>query len=126
MTTLNRCAWFFAAAALVLPMLSVPVARAGSKNGQDLFERRCTGCHRLDDVRTGPHLRGVFGRAAGSDPGFPYSKALKLSHLTWNEATLDQWLTDPDAVVPDSDMAFRVSKADERAEIIAYLKGLRP
>jgi cytochrome c len=121
---LSAC--IFSAAALVLPILSVPATRAASKNSQDLFERRCTGCHRLDEVRTGPRLRGVFGRAAGSDPGYPYSKALKLSHLTWNEATLDQWLTDPDALVPDNDMAFRVSKADERAEIIAYLKSLRP
>jgi len=114
------------AAALTLPVLSVPATRPSLKNGQDLFERRCTGCHRLDEVRTGPRLRGVFGRAAGSDPGYPYSKALKLSRLTWNEATLDQWLTDPEALVPDNDMAFRVSKAEERAEIIAYLKSLRP
>ena len=121
---LSAC--IFAAAALTLPVLSVPATRASSKNGQDLFERRCTGCHRLDEVRTGPRLRGVYGRAAGSDPGYPYSKALKLSRLTWNEATLDQWLTDPEALVPDNDMAFRVSQADERAEIIAYLKSLRP
>jgi cytochrome c len=107
-------------------MLSVPATRAGSQHGQELFERRCTGCHLLDEVRTGPRLRGVYGRAAGSDPGYPYSKALKLSRLTWNEATLDQWLTDPDALVPDSDMAFRLSNAVERAEIIAYLKSLRP
>jgi cytochrome c2 len=31
---------------------------------------------------------------------------------------------DPDKVVPDSDMAFHVEKADERREIIAYLKRL--
>jgi cytochrome c len=117
---LSAC--IFSAAALTLPVLSVPATRPSSKNGQDLFERRCTGCHRLDEVRSGPRLRGVYGRAAGSDPGYPYSKALQLSRLTWNESTLDLWLTDPEALVPGNDMAFRVLGAGERAEIIAYLK----
>lgn len=109
---------------LSLLFVSAPVTRAGSRKGQDLFERRCTGCHSLDEARSGPRLRGVFGRAAGSDPGYPYSAALKSSHLTWNESTLDRWLTDSEALVPGSDMAFRVFKGDERAEIIAYLKSL--
>jgi len=109
-----------------LPLLLYSATAAGTDppRGQQLFERRCTGCHRLDDVRSGPRLRGVFGRAAGADPGFPYSNALKSARLTWDEATLDRWLTDPEAVVPNNDMAFRISNADERAEIIAYLKGL--
>jgi cytochrome c len=109
---------------LVLLCVSAPVSRADSKRGQELFERRCTGCHRLDDVRSGPRLRGVFGRAAGSDPGFPYSNALTSSRLTWNESTLDRWLTDPETLMPDNDMAFRLSKPEERAEIIAYLRSL--
>ena len=110
--------------ALPLPLLSAPATGTDPTQGQRLFERRCTGCHRLDELRSGPRLRGVFGRAAGADPGFPYSSALKSSGLTWNEATLDRWLTDPEALVPDTDMAFRMSDAGERAEIIAYLKSL--
>lgn len=120
-----RAALLFAPAIpLLLLIISARVTRADSKKGQDLFERRCTGCHRLDDIRSGPRLRGVFGRAAGVDPGFPYSDALKASQITWNEQTLDRWLTDTEALVPDNDMAFRVPKPDERAEIIAYLKTL--
>lgn len=115
---------FAIAIPLSLLIISAPVTRADSKIGQDLFDRRCTGCHRLDDVRSGPRLRGVFGRAAGVDPGFPYSDALKASKITWNEQTLDRWLTDTDAFVPDNDMAFRVPMADDRAEIIAYLKSV--
>jgi cytochrome c len=92
--------------------------------GQGLFEKRCTGCHALDSDHEGPRLRGVVGRAAGSVKTFQYSDALKNAKHTWNEATLDKWLTDPESVVPDNDMSFRVPKQEERAAIIAYLKSL--
>jgi cytochrome c len=95
-----------------------------AQDGKDIFEKRCTGCHALDGEHEGPHLRGVVGRAAGSVAGFHYSKALQNSHITWDEATLDRWLTDPDSVVKDNDMAFRVLKAEERTAIIQYLKTL--
>src|ERR1022692_2937836 len=77
------------------------------KRGEELFERRCSGCHRLDEVRVGPRLRHVFGRLAGSETNFSYSESLKASHLKWDESTLDRWLTDTEALVPDNDMAFR-------------------
>ena len=110
-----------------------PVAQATSgaqmlapdpARGQDLFNRRCTGCHALTQNREGPHLAGVYGRASASIAGFPYSAALSSAHLTWNEQTIDRWLTDPDAFVSGVNMDFRVPKAQERADIIAYLKTL--
>jgi cytochrome c len=64
----------------------------------------------------------VFGRKAGSVAGFTYSAGLKKSGLTWDETTLDKWLSDPDVVVPDNAMNFSVSKATERRDIIAFLK----
>jgi cytochrome c len=93
--------------------------------GQSLFEHRCTGCHALDADREGPHLRGAFGRKAGSVPDFSYSAALKNSGLTWDESSLDRWLRDTDAAVPDNNMGFSVPKAQDRADIIAFLKTIR-
>jgi cytochrome c len=90
--------------------------------GKDVFERRCTGCHAMDGDREGPRLAGVFGRKAGSVAGFDYSAGLKNSGMTWNEATLEKWLKDPDMVVPDTKMDFRVPKAQERSDLIAYFK----
>ena len=92
--------------------------------GKELFERRCTGCHALDKDKEGPRLRGVYGRAAASVPSFHYSEALRKLHLTWDAASLEKWLTDPDKVAPDTDMNFRVVQPAERAAIIAYLKQL--
>ena len=90
--------------------------------GKDVFERRCTGCHAMDQDREGPRLRGVFGRSSGSVPGFDYSPALQKAHLVWNEATLEKWLADPDALVPGNAMEFHVAKAQERRDLIRYLR----
>jgi cytochrome c len=94
-------------------------------HGKLVFQKRCTGCHALDGDREGPRLAGVFGRKAGSVAGFDYSAGLKNSGMTWNEATLEKWLTDPDLVVPDTKMDFRVPKTKERSDLIAYFKQLK-
>ena len=126
---MNGRRWQIAAAPLLGLFLSFlvwaePADPAQAKKGEDLFTRRCTGCHRLDEVRVGPPLRQVFGRLAAADAGFPYSDALKASRLNWDELTLDKWLTDTETLVPGNDMAFRVSSPEERGAIIAYLKNL--
>ena len=92
--------------------------------GRALLERRCAGCHSVDGMKAAPPLRAVFGKAAASHPKYPYSDALKNAHLSWDEATLDRWLADPDALVPGNDMSFRLDNAAERADIVAYLKQL--
>jgi cytochrome c len=99
---------------------------AGNSPGKEMFEKRCTGCHALDNEKTGPRLRGVFGRPAASVPTFPYSESLRKSGVTWDSSALDKWLTDPDGFVPDNDMAFRVPNKEERASIIEYLKVVSP
>ena len=113
----------------VLPYASA-VSAAGQtgsgdpKRGQDLFQKRCTSCHNLDKEKEGPRLRGVFGRKSGSIASFNYSDALKTANKTWDADSLDKWLTDTDKFIPDNDMNLSFKKADERADIIAYLKQL--
>ena len=91
-------------------------------DGQKLFERRCGGCHSLDKDKEGPRLRGVYGRKAGSVPGFDYSAALKSAAVTWDDASLDKWLTDTGSVVKGNDMEFSVRNKEERAAIVEFLK----
>jgi cytochrome c len=109
------------AAAAQLPSTSAPM-RGDAVRGKAVFEKRCTGCHALDQDREGPHLKGVFGRTAGSVPGFDYSDALRNSHIVWDETTLERWLTDPQTMVPGANMDFYVAKPDERADVIEFLK----
>ena len=92
------------------------------QTGSQLFEKRCTGCHSLDKNKGGPRLRDVYGRKSGSITDFSYSDELKAAHILWDEGSLDQWLANPDAVVPNNDMAFYVSSPQERADIIQFLR----
>ena len=95
-----------------------------SAHGQELFEKYCTQCHRLDKEKKGPRLRGVYGRKSGSVPGFIYSDALKKANITWDSDSLNKWLADPDKFIPDNNMDFLVKDPAERSAIIAYLKQL--
>ena len=99
---------------------------AWSQQGADLFQRRCSGCHALDISKEGPRLRNVYGRKSASVPDFDYSDALKKLNVTWDETTLNRWLTNPDAMAPNTDMAFRLIDEQERKKIIDYLKALQP
>lgn len=91
-------------------------------HGKAVFEKRCTGCHAMEADREGPRLAGVYGRKAGSVAGFAYSPGLKDSGITWTDATLERWLSDPDLVVKDNNMSIVVPKAEERRDLIAYLR----
>lgn len=107
-------------ALVVFPKISQ--ASEDAERGKQVFEKRCTGCHLLDNNKKGPRLGGVFGRAAGTAPDFPYSTALKSAHFLWDEGHLDKWLTDTESLVEDNNMEFHVASAEERAQIISYLK----
>jgi cytochrome c len=93
-----------------------------AQRGKEVFEKRCTGCHAMEQDREGPRLRGVFNRTSGGVPGFDYSPALAKAHIVWNETTLEQWLADPDALVPGNNMEFHVAKPQERQDLIRFLR----
>lgn len=113
-----------APAAILAIGVAITPARADSdpERGARLYESRCVGCHSLDANRIGPRHRGVYGRRAGSVPGFDYSSALKNAAIVWDAAMLDRWLANPQALVPGQRMNFRVTAERDRADIIAYLK----
>ncbi len=100
------------------------LAGADLAKGEKIF-KRCKTCHTLEDGknRVGPHLFGLFGRAAGSVEGYKYSKAMKESGIVWDEEKLDVYLTKPKDLVPKTKMNFPGLKDEQdRIDIIAYLK----
>lgn len=107
---------------LTAMMLSTASRAQALGSGKELFDKRCGGCHALDRDKEGPRLHGVYGRTAGAIESFQYSEALKKSKIVWAQDTLDRWLTNTEEFVPDNDMTFHVEKADERREIIAFLR----
>jgi len=93
--------------------------------------QRCAACHSLrsDDARgPAPGLRGVVGRRAGSADGFAYTDAMRAAGqrgLIWDEATLERFLADPEAVVPGTAMPYQGGSAAERTALIAWLRQRR-
>ena len=107
---------------LLLAVAATPARAGDPARGELLYESRCIACHSLDANRVGPMHRGVYGRKAGSVPGFAYSPALTASSVVWTADTLDRWLSDPQSLIPGQRMNFRVALPEDRADIIAYLK----
>lgn len=110
---------------VALAQISLPTAMP--PDGAALFKQQCSTCHTTnlsDAPRQGPPLVQVVGRQAGKVEGFRYSPGLAQAGFTWDEGRLDAWLTNPQAVIPGAIMAYRQTKAETRAAIITYLKGL--
>jgi cytochrome c len=112
-----------ATAALVC-LTAAAHADGDSAKGKKVFAK-CMACHAVEagKNKVGPSLHSIFGRKAGTVEGFTYSDAMKNSGITWNEAELDKYLTNPKKDIPGNKMAFPgLPKADDRANVIAFLK----
>jgi len=100
-------------------------AQGNVAQGQRLFGT-CAACHSLqpDQSMTGPSLAGLWNRKAGSLDSFSrYSPALKSANIVWNDKTLDDWITDPQHLVPGNEMTFAgIKDAQQRAYLLAFLK----
>ena len=100
-------------------------AEGNAARGQRVFGA-CAACHSLqpDQNMTGPSLADLWGRKAGNSPSFDrYSPALKSANVVWNDKTLDEWIEDPQHLVPDNQMTFAgVKDGRQRADLLAFLK----
>lgn len=95
--------------------------------GQLEFQRKCSICHTLTldgGHRAGPTLYDVFGRKAGTLPGYNYSQALKTSSITWSTHTISQLFDDgPDIMVPGTKMPVqRLKSIERRDELVEFLR----
>jgi cytochrome c len=109
---------------------SISVASAqDAALGEKVF-LKCRACHQIGEGAknaVGPVLNGVVGRKAGSYEGYSYSDANKNSGLTWDEATLKEYLKNPRSKVPGTKMIFPGLPKDEDIDnVIAYLKQFGP
>jgi cytochrome c len=121
--------WTFSTAGAAL-VASIGVAAAQDAAAGEKVFAKCKICHQIGEGAknmVGPVLNGVVGRPAGTYPGYHYSDANKNSGLTWDEATLKEYLKDPRAKVPGTKMVFPGLTSDaDIANVIAYLKQFGP
>jgi cytochrome c2 len=109
---------------LVLLMAASAQAAGDPKMGEQLFNK-CKACHSLQAGKNGigPSLHGLFGRKAGTVPGYTYSAAMKKADVVWNEDTLKKFLADPRKFIPGNKMVFVGIKDEAQLDdLIAYLK----
>jgi len=115
---------------VVLLIAEAPAATAADAGkGKALFET-CAKCHPItgegDSTLVGPTLKGIVGRKSAAVEDFRYSAAMRASGITWNEATLKEYITDPQAKVRGNRMALKSTfEPAEIDDIIAYLKTLK-
>lgn len=115
------------AIAAVLPLGSSPAA---DEPQVPAVIEPCIACHSYqkdEPLQEAPPLWGVVGRKVASVEGFDYSPALKSLGGTWNRTRLDQFLTNPKAMVPGTRMKLGgIPDPAERAAVLDYLERLAP
>jgi cytochrome c len=117
---------FVMLAAIVAAQLAAArtASAADAARGKQLFAA-CAACHSDKPDAIGPTLRGVYGRKSGSVPDFHYSTAMARANLNWDEATLREYIKEPQARVKGNRMPFGgLSDPADIDDVIAYLKTL--
>jgi cytochrome c len=119
------CATALVALAALIASSEGFAAEGNPTRGQRIFGT-CAACHSLqpDQNMTGPSLAYLWTRKAGSLSSFSrYSSALKSANVVWNDKTLDEWIKDPQQLVPNNEMTFAgIAEAQPRADLLAFLK----
>lgn len=99
-------------------------SEAETHPGEIIF-MQCAACHSVvasEGHKIGPNLAGVTGRAAGAAEGFTYSAGMAGADLVWTAEVLDQFLENPNQVVPGTSMIFAgIANDAQRADLIDYL-----
>ena len=113
------------AAKAKLATLPAAYQNADLDNGEAQVAQ-CRACHVLTKGggnAVGPNLYGVFGRKAGTAPGFSYSPGLKATGIMWDAPSIDHWIANPRAVVAGTKMSFAgLEKPTDRRDVVAYLR----
>jgi cytochrome c len=125
-TNLRIC--FLAAWTLSGMVLAASIGAASAQDaalGEKVF-LKCRACHQIGEGAknaVGPVLNGIVGRKAGTYADYTYTDANKNSGITWDEATLKEYLKNPRAKIPGTKMIFPgLTKDDDIANVIVYLK----
>ncbi len=119
----SNVATSIAIAAAIVGLSLVAHAQSDVARGEKKFAD-CAACHSLQDGvnNVGPSLHGLLNRKAGNISDFRYSPAMKRSGIIWTTQTLDEFLSDPQKMVPANRMPYGgIADARERADLIAYL-----
>ena len=107
-------------------MLSVAAARGDEPGAGEAILKKCEICHSLTaggPTKAGPNLHGIYGRKAGTTPGFAFSSAMKNSSIVWDDGTLTAFLRNPKDALAGNRMSFPgITDEAALADLLARLK----
>lgn len=125
-TSLIHTAALASALALAICPTNLRAQETGGDAGQVAFNTHCRNCHSVkpDDNRLGPTLHNIVGAKAGQAKGFGNYSGGLTEDITWDEATLDKFITDPKSIASNTTMTpfAGIPDAEQRKLIIDYLK----
>ncbi|MFG1340113.1 c-type cytochrome [Xanthobacter autotrophicus] len=117
----------FASALLLAAATGSALADPDVAKGETAF-KKCMACHAIGPdakVKVGPPLNGIVGAKWAHFEGYAYSADIKdgaAAGKVWDEATLDNYITNPKVLAPKGKMAFAgIKNEDERKDLIAFL-----
>lgn len=141
----NLMATIFGLCLTATPLFADGHASGDAEAGENVF-KKCKACHSIVDSddntivkggKNGPNLYGVYTRTAGGLEDFKYGKSIVAAGeagLEWNEADFLEYTADPkvflraylDDKKAKSNMAFKLKKEDDRANVWAYIVSVGP
>src|SRR5438105_10365657 len=106
---------------------STALAAGDSTAGEKVFASHCAVCHATTpgEDKVGPSLAGIVGSKSGTVPGFDFSPAMKNANVTWDDANLDKFLTNPTGFVHGTKMFVNLPNETDRQNVIAYVNTLK-
>lgn len=106
---------------------SAALAAGDPAAGQKVFASHCAVCHAtaLGENKVGPSLAGVVGSKSATVPGYDFSPAMKEANVTWDDANLDKYLTNPTGFIHGTKMFVNLPNEADRQNVIAYLNTLK-
>lgn len=104
------------------------LASASVEKGQ-AAAKQCASCHTFEKGgpnRVGPNLYDIIGHERGTGRGgFNFSAAMKAKGGNWSFEDLNEFLKNPRAAIPGTNMTFAgVSRDTVRADLLVYLRSL--
>jgi cytochrome c len=107
---------------------ATPAATVAAADKKPIAFAQCASCHAVEPGKhgIGPSLAGVYGTKSGEIAGYAFSEPMKQAGLTWDDATLDAYLTNPMKVIPGTKMTYAgMGDPAKRKDVIAYMKTLK-
>ena len=99
-------------------VLSQAVDKSMAKNGHEVFEQKCSACHKMDERYVGPALGGVIGRRS---PTFVMNMALNPQGMLEKHPVTKKLLAEYLTAMPNQNLT-----RDEARQVVEYLRTQSP